>query len=119
MSIYTGVRLAELSCLVYRDGQLLLPDRSLCVRKHSPAGFEWGYAGSGPAQLALAILLEETTMGLAASLYMRFKFKVIAKLPHATWVLTSREVQAFIDNETPWVDDSVLDITDPEPPKED
>ena len=25
---------------------------------HSPDGFEWGYAGSGPAQLALAILAD-------------------------------------------------------------
>ena len=26
------------------------------VRNHSPTGFEWGYAGSGPSQLALAML---------------------------------------------------------------
>ena len=25
---------------------------------HSPSGFEWGYLGSGPAQLALAILCD-------------------------------------------------------------
>jgi hypothetical protein len=25
---------------------------------HSPAGFEWGYQGSGPADLALAILVD-------------------------------------------------------------
>jgi hypothetical protein len=30
---------------------------SLRHRNHSPDGFEWGYHGSGPAQLALAILL--------------------------------------------------------------
>ena len=30
---------------------------SLDVRRHSPAGIEWGYAGSGPSQFALAILL--------------------------------------------------------------
>ena len=30
--------------------------RRLDLRNHSPTGFEWGYEGSGPAQLALAIL---------------------------------------------------------------
>jgi hypothetical protein len=28
------------------------------VFDHSPSGFEWGYLGSGPAQLALAILCD-------------------------------------------------------------
>jgi hypothetical protein len=40
------------------DGRELTPARSLKLRNHSPDGFAWGYAGSGPAQLALAILLE-------------------------------------------------------------
>jgi hypothetical protein len=33
-------------------------ERSLKVWSHSPTGFETGYGGSGPAQLALAILLD-------------------------------------------------------------
>ena len=28
------------------------------LRNHSPDGFEWGYYGSGPAQLALALLCD-------------------------------------------------------------
>ncbi len=40
------------------DGLKVKPDRSQGVWNHSPDGFMWGYAGSGPAQLALAILLE-------------------------------------------------------------
>jgi hypothetical protein len=28
------------------------------VRNHSPTGIEWGYGGSGPAQLALALLCD-------------------------------------------------------------
>src|SRR5262245_55620958 len=32
--------------------------RSQAVFNHSPDGFAWGYGGSGPAQLALAILLD-------------------------------------------------------------
>ncbi|GAI22752.1 unnamed protein product, partial [marine sediment metagenome] len=38
----------------------LLPDASQKICDHSPDGFNWGYAGSGPAQLALAILLDVT-----------------------------------------------------------
>src|SRR5439155_2970286 len=30
----------------------------LDLRKHSVTGFEWGYGGSGPAQLALALLAD-------------------------------------------------------------
>lgn len=36
----------------------ITPKRSLALARHSPDGFEYGYAGSGPAQLALAILLD-------------------------------------------------------------
>ena len=32
------------------------------VVPHSPTGLEWGYHGSGPAQLALAILLAVTAV---------------------------------------------------------
>jgi len=39
------------------DGRPLSPKRSQRVWNHSPDGFECGYAGSGPAQLALAVLL--------------------------------------------------------------
>jgi hypothetical protein len=35
-------------------------DLRLDLRNHSPLGFEWGYGGSGPAQLALAILADVT-----------------------------------------------------------
>jgi hypothetical protein len=39
------------------DGVKLDPKPSQKLRNHSPDGFAWGYPGSGPAQLALAILL--------------------------------------------------------------
>lgn len=37
-------------------GERIDPAESLAVRNHSPTGFAWGYGGSGPAQLALAVL---------------------------------------------------------------
>jgi Family of unknown function (DUF6166) len=56
---------------------------SLKIVNHSPTGFCWGYAGSGPAQLALAMLLDyfKGDRVRALSLYQDFKFKVIARLP--------------------------------------
>ncbi len=67
---------------VFVNEQRLTPDRSLTYRQHSPTGFAWGYGGSGPAQLALAILLESgigTSRALA--LYQDFKWEYIATLP--------------------------------------
>lgn len=42
---------------VFIDGNFLSPVHSQSVLNHSPDGFNVGYSGSGPAQLALAILL--------------------------------------------------------------
>jgi hypothetical protein len=66
---------------VYLDGEYLDPTLSQKYRNHSPDGFNWGYGGSGPAQLALAIMLRLT--GKAEG-YQDFKFKVIAGLPQNT-----------------------------------
>ena len=57
MKTYTGTR-APGGCLVTvtDDNGIVqeLPMR-LDLRNHSPSGAEWGYTGSGPAQLALAL----------------------------------------------------------------
>lgn len=51
------------------------------VINHSPTGFAWGYGGSGPAQLALAILLTRTDEKTALRLYQDFKFEFVAAWP--------------------------------------
>ena len=45
---------------VWLDGEVLMAEESQKVRNHSPDGFAWGYAGSGPSQLALAVILSLT-----------------------------------------------------------
>lgn len=60
------------------DGEILDPKPSQKIRNHSPEGFNWGYAGSGPAQLALAIMLK---INGKPDGYQDFKFKVIGSLP--------------------------------------
>ena len=70
-----------------------LPVR-LDLRSHSPTGFEWGYGGSGPAQLALALLadaLGDEEQSLL--LYQAFKWKVITNLPEAGWQMSAAQVK--------------------------
>ena len=66
---------------IFIDGELLCPEESQKVYNHSPDGFNWGYGGSGPAQLALAILLKFSDKDTALYFYQDFKWDIIAKLP--------------------------------------
>jgi hypothetical protein len=92
---YTGRRGPQ-GCVVWIiDGnderKPLNPRREL--RNHSPTGFEWGYGGSGPAQLALAILAEHLGDDhTALNLYQRFKWACIAPIRSASWSLSSEEI---------------------------
>jgi hypothetical protein len=92
---YTGRRDPQ-GCVVWViDGngerKLLNPRREL--RNHSPTGFEWGYGGSGPTQLALAILAEHLNDDRAAlNRYQRFKWACIAQIRSASWSLSSEEI---------------------------
>jgi hypothetical protein len=60
------------------DGVELDPKPSQKLVNHSPDGFSWGYSGSGPAQLALALLLHFSTKDFALANYQQFKFDVVA-----------------------------------------
>lgn len=60
-----------------------------------PSGFEWGYGGSGPAQLAPALCADALGDGEAAlAVFQRFKFRVIGGIPRdAPWTLTAAAVR--------------------------
>lgn len=65
---------------------------------HSPTGFEWGYLGSGPAQLAFAILLDHFgDLDQARVFYQAFKFDVIGGLSQDHWELTTEEVAEILN----------------------
>ncbi len=66
---------------VFLNDEILLAYESLKLRNHSPDGFNWGYGGSGPSQLALAILMELTDADTSLENYQQFKWDVISKLP--------------------------------------
>ena len=68
---------------VFIDDIELGYEESLKVYNHSPDGFCWGYTGSGPSQLALAIMLLYVDKITALRTYQEFKRDVIAGLPQA------------------------------------
>ena len=73
------------------------PARSQKVYNHSPSGFNWGYGGSGPAQLALAILLEVCNDETAAQMfYQEFKWQFIATLPDNEWTIPFDAIDEWI-----------------------
>jgi hypothetical protein len=68
-------------------------DPHLDLWNHSPTGFEWGYGGSDPAQLALALLADHLgDDARALDLHQDFKWAVITKLPHS-WTLTTDDIE--------------------------
>lgn len=91
MKTYHGYR-TESGVNVTVDGFPLNPRHDL--HNHSPDGFEWGYGGSGPSQLALAILADHLSDDEEAlEIYQHFKWEVIAGLPRDEWKLTSLEIE--------------------------
>ena len=104
MAVYAGFnqRTERGGLLVLKDGTRLDPSYSQKVFNHSPDGFSWGYSGSGPAQLALALLLEETGRAQAVLLHQEFKRAVVARWPWAKfWTLTSQEIRRWITAQGP------------------
>lgn len=94
MTYYEGRRDGS-SVIVTVNGRPL--DLRLDLRNHSPTGFEWGYGGSGPAQLALAILAHHCQSEEdALNFYQRFKWVVIAELTKRQWILTGDEIDAVL-----------------------
>jgi Family of unknown function (DUF6166) len=84
---------------VWIDDRELSPERSQALMNHSPTGFAWGYGGSGPAQLALALLLEiARNKEMALLWYQDVKRHIIARLPQADFTLDSQEIIDFIVN---------------------
>lgn len=77
---------------------------------HSPTGFSWGYNGSGPSQLAYAILRSYFVISeklsipeavrKAKNLHMRFKRDFVAKWDmDGEWTLESDKVGEWVSTQ--------------------
>lgn len=115
MKIYSGVRrsVGDVSVTVRtlaQDQQALNEKPLHHVVYHSPDGFEWGYGGSGPADLALSILADhfkdehgpvnkETIWDgkhPAVKLHQKFKFAFVGGFPKGEWVMSSEQIEAWV-----------------------
>ena len=126
-----GVPFTEVTkVMLCQDGVTIQPLGH--VIRHSPTGFEWGYAGSGPADLALSIMCDH--LGLCGRgrfsevlvdgegrevegepPYQRFKFARVARLPRlGTWQIAGDAVAQFLDDEGYELDEHLVDPDDGE-----
>lgn len=104
---YAGspIRTAQGGFLVNKNGQPLSPKASQKLFNHSPNGFNWGYGGSGPAQLALALLLDATgDKDVALGWYQQYKREVVATWSHH-WQTTKAEIHN-------WLQEKLKEATD-------
>ena len=122
MKIYIGYRLNagqsnELTSFFVRilaqDQQIVDEYPLRHIPWHSPTGMEWGYSGSGPSDLALAILNDyfadqgekelykaDISNGSAASallLHQSFKVAFVSKWPRKmAWAITTEEIESWV-----------------------
>jgi hypothetical protein len=85
-------------CTVRVNGEQL--DARYDLLSASPSGFEWAYGGSGPAQLAIAILANAFDDEFAYEYYQEFKREFVSELPEDGWTLTRRDLDAWREEVT-------------------
>lgn len=95
---------AAQAIVVLPDGAATpLPPRFDLVR-HSPDGFNYGYGGSGPSQLALALLAHATgDDDLALRCYHAFKQELVGRVPGVIerWEITGRAIREWVRTSGP------------------
>lgn len=98
MTSYVGGRPGGKAVVLVAAGHVARPlDPRNDLRNHSPDGFEWGYGGSGPTQLALAILADALgDDARALKLYQQFKWAVINDLGDA-WEISADQVRDWAE----------------------
>lgn len=98
--IYKGYRHSDGvgNQLVTKDDDILDPRPSREIWNHSPDGFNWGYHGSGPAQLALALLYDVTKDEVVSvRLHQEFKRSFVAAWGD-TWGITDAYIREWISS---------------------
>lgn len=93
--IFRGKRVEDIRLVEVIQGErvVLLPLKpSLQIADRSPEGFNWGYEGSCPAQLALGILYEVTgNVALSREYYQLFKIDHVSQWSEH-WEMRESEV---------------------------
>lgn len=89
----------EWSVFVTNGIETLPLNLRLDLENHSPTGFSWGYYGSGPSQLALALLADATGNDAeSVRLHQTFKNEKIATIPKENeWTMTQKEIMEWFN----------------------
>jgi hypothetical protein len=108
MKTYIGKRLESGDCVIAVQFQgLEWPLHH--VKLHSPEGFEWGYAGSGPADTALSILADyfderpgrkrlENGQCKCWRLHQKFKEKFKATALRQGFVIQESDIKQWLES---------------------
>lgn len=75
-------------CKVWLNGKLLNLQTSLKYCSKSPTGFNWGYGGSGPGQLAYEICRQLYGLETANLVFQDFKWTFISNIQDDSFDLT-------------------------------
>jgi len=95
---YRGERAQDGTALVCRTSIAGVERPLKHLVRHSPTGFNWGYGGSGPADLARSLLADFLGFDPPAAVYQAFKFDVLAHLPgDAPWTLDPEQLRLSLD----------------------
>ena len=93
--------LPDIVCRRDADGTAVVEGIRQAWVWHSPTGFEWGYGGSGPADLALNILLSATgDRDFAAQHHQECKWRFVAALPREGGIIRGSDVVEWIARQT-------------------
>lgn len=98
VATYQGIRSPDGAALVTVDGETLDPRHDL---RNLALAFEWGYVGSGPYQLALALLAHHRDDREALRSYKDFAEAVVSELAENQWSLDGDALDRGIENMTP------------------
>lgn len=95
MKTYRGAR-TQAGYVVTVEGKPL--DPRVDLKRPSSASFEWGYEGTGPSRLALAILADHFgDDSKALNLHQDFMQAVIAEIRGDEWSLTGERIDHAIE----------------------
>lgn len=99
MKLYKGSRTPTGCKVIVTTGEgtsYPLPPRTDLYTHTVDGSLEWGYAGQGPSQLALALVADLTGDDTyALKVYQEFKHYVLTSLETAEWQFTEAQLREF------------------------